>query len=162
MAVTGLLVFAGHNHLRYRITSDSEGGTLNITSNGSASPDLLTDTAALAGPLNKAARQNANGYGQVPAGAVLATTAQNIWLSDAIHGTSPNANPIASTGGHVPVIPTMKCEITHRDAPTADITIDANGAGSPGAQLVVTCSAVACVFYLDVDVIDGPSAGIGA
>jgi len=81
MAVTAALVAQFNNYLRYLVTSDASGGTLNIVGAGAATPDLQTDS--LAGPIKQIAFAQANGIGTLAAGALTQAQARALLLSDA-------------------------------------------------------------------------------
>ncbi len=143
MAVTAALVFAGHNFLRYLVTQDGAAGTtLTITTDGSASPDLLTDS--LAGPIKNIAKAYTNGYGNLAAGALTQAQARALWLSD-FTGANPSA-PSGVSGGQVP---TAVCRWVDRVGSTAAYLVDANVSGGKPI-LSITAQAGAGTAYLDV------------
>lgn len=143
MAVTAALVFAGHNMLRYLVTQDGAAGTtLTITSDGSATPDLQTDS--LAGPIKNLSKAATAGYGNIAAGALTQAQARALWLSD-FTSSNPSA-PSGKTGGQVP---TAVCRWVDRTGATAAFLVDANvSAGVP--ILSITAQAGAGDAYLDV------------
>lgn len=139
MTVTAALVSAGHNRLRYLVSDSGEGGTsLDITTTGAASPDLLTDS--LQGPVKQCALAFTNGLGVLAAGAKTQAQSRAIWLadnSDVVLGNSKPSRCIA--------------RITIRSGAvqwTADANVD--GGGHPivtiahGSSSVGTC-------YLDIE-----------
>ena len=143
MAATAALVFAGNNRLRYLIVGDEMGGTATITSDGSATPDLVTDT--LPGPLKQIARAGIDGLGLFAAGALTQAQARAILLSD-------------STGANVGNnrVPRAVCRYTARTtaAATVPVAVDANVdmAGSPEVQVAI---GVDSDGYLDVELANG-------
>ena len=140
MAVTGALVYAGHNHLRYLITAaGGGGGSVTITSTGAASPDLKTDT--LVGPLKNLANAFENGYGQIAAGALNQAQARALWLSQ-------DPTNLVSQSGQMPI--SAICSLTERD-PTADMraSVDA-GVDGGGHPAIVVSALNNGTAYLDV------------
>lgn len=95
MAATAVLVFAGHNTLRYLLTEDGTGGKWEIPNSGGASPDLQTDT--LAGPLKALATAKANGIGIVPAGGVTGAQAKAMFMAKDPSTQIGNANITVAT-----------------------------------------------------------------
>src|SRR5574337_1612857 len=81
MAMIATLVEQGHNRLRYLVTTDVTGAaTINITTTGAASPDLLTDSVY--GPVRKCANAFTVGLGKLAAGALTQAQARAIWMAD--------------------------------------------------------------------------------
>lgn len=146
MAVTAALVYAGKNRLRYLLTQDGAAGTtLNITTDGSATPDIRTDSAG--GQIEALARAATDGFGTFAAGALTQAQARALWLSDWTAGLA--GGPGASPG---PMQKTAVCEITSR---TADIAqtwlVDANVSGG-NPVIAITAQAGAATAYLDVEI----------
>jgi hypothetical protein len=142
MAVTALLVFQGHNNLRYRITAGGEsvpGGSVTIPNNGGVSPDLQTDT--LAGALKRIARARLDGIGTIPAGTPLsANQARAILLAD----------DSTSVGGLI--VARARCAVTGRDVAGWSVDAGVDGQGDP----VVTVNALEDgIAYLDIEMIGG-------
>lgn len=136
MAVTATLVFVGHNRLRYRLNQDGAAGTtLNITSTGAASPDLITDSVA--GPIKNLANVVANGYAQLAAGVQTQAKARALWLSDWSGSTPGNINTV-----------TARCDLEQRG--DTDFSVDANVDGGGNPVLAITAGAAAGVCMLDV------------
>jgi len=140
MATTASLVYAGHNRLRYLITSTTTGAdSVTITSTGAVSPDLKTDT--LAGPLKNMANAFENGYGQLAAGALTQAKSRAIWLSD------DPAN-LVTVNGAMPI--SAICQIVERDASLdPDVSVDANVDGGGHPTIVVNTNNQ-CTAYLDI------------
>lgn len=135
MALTATLIEQGHNRLRYLLVCDTTGTTtLNITTTGAATPDLVTDS--LAGPVKACANAHDNGLGKLPAGALTQAQARAIWLSD----NSPTV-----LGEKTP-----HCEprVTLMVA-TADFLVDADVSGGE-AILVLTANNTGQAF-LDIE-----------
>jgi hypothetical protein len=139
MAVIAALVYAGHERLRYLVTSSGgAGGSVTITSTGAATPDLITDSVA--GPIKNIANVFTNGYGLLPAGALTQAQARALWLSD-------DPTNVVSTGSQKP--PCAQATITARDASTPGLfVVDAN-ASANHATIVVT-AANDGTAYLDI------------
>jgi len=144
MAVTAALVFAGHNMLRYLVTQDGAAGTtLTITTDGSATPDLQTDS--LAGPIKNLSKTFTAGYGNFASGVQTQAKARALWLSD-FASANPSA-PSGVTGGQVP---TAVCRWVDRSGTTAAFLVDANVDGSGKPILSISAQAGAGTAYLDV------------
>lgn len=139
MAVTAALVGAGHNHLRYLITDDGEGGTaVTITTTGAASPDLLTD--ALYGPIAECADAFTDGLGILPPGVLTQAQARAIWLAD-------NSDTVLGNGK----VPRCLADLTVRSG-AVPWTVDANVDGGGHPTLVITHgSSSAGTAYVDVE-----------
>lgn len=166
MAVSFSLAEAGHNRVRYILSSESTGtdsGSINTIGGPSTllAPDLLTDllngTAAGAapppqlpaggnqGPLLLMTKVVAQGYGAFAAGAQTAAKARALWLSDR-SGADPGA-----------LIATATCRITPRaGAPSGGWFVNASVDGSDNP--IITVSTIAAgpsgVAYLDIFVRD--------
>lgn len=134
MAITATLVEQGNNRLRYLLVCDTTGTTtLNITTTGAATPDLVTDS--LAGPVKNCANAHANGLGQIAAGALTQAQARAIWMAD-------NSN--ATQGTQVD-----RCQPKFEErSGAAGWTVDANVSGG-NAIVVVTADNTGSV-YLDI------------
>lgn len=148
MAVTAALVMARPNRLRYLVTNDGAAGTtLTITTTGAATPDILTDTTGVQGPIRKLAKAFTDGYGAFAAGALTQAQARALWLSN--RATSPGSTETIITG---------RCEFTPRTGATAvGWSIDANvdGSGHPTLNITAINSAgasAAGTAYLDVEI----------
>lgn len=140
MAVTAVPVLVGHNFIRYRIVQDGTAGTtLNITSTGAASPDLLTDSVA--GPLKQIAKVITDGYGQFASGAQTQAKARALWLSD-WSGAQPGQTANSK-------IVTARCDLTSRGE--LEFAVDANVSGG-NPVIAITATASASTGYLDVRV----------
>lgn len=136
MAVTAALVESKPNHLRYLVTSDGAGGTVNITSTGAASPDLQTDTKG-ASPLKKLSRAEQDGLGQLAAGALTQADARAIWMGD-------SADTVLGVK-----VPRAHTNLSPRDGATSWL-VDANVDGGGVPELVITADANVGNAYLDV------------
>lgn len=77
MAITAVLIYAGHNRLRYLIDSTEDGESISLESDGGATPDMQTDS--LAGPLKQIFKVKDQGYGVIPVGGIT-TAAQAVAL----------------------------------------------------------------------------------
>jgi hypothetical protein len=139
MANTAVLVFQGHNRLRYRCTADEVGGAVTIANDGGASPDLQTD--ALAGPIRAIARSRIDGYGILAAGARTQAQARSMLLAD---------EPLADLGTEK--VARCICRVTDRAAGATPSAVDANVDGDGDPTVVVTLAADA-VAYLDIEVL---------
>lgn len=140
MATTAALVYAGHNRLRYLITSTSTGAdSVTITTTGGATPDVLTDS--LAGPIKNIANAFANGYGQLAAGALTQAKARALWLSD-------DPTNLVTVNGQMPI--SALCQITQRDVTNdPDVSVDANVDGG-GHPTIIVATNNPCTAYLDI------------
>jgi len=137
MAITGALVEAGNNRLRYLISSTTTGGnTLTITTTGGATPDLLTDS--LYGPIKVIAQAFTNGLGALPAGAMTQAQARAMWLADSSNTVLGNSIP-----------PRARCSITRRTGAGA-FSVDANVDGSGHPTLTVFADNI-LDGYLQID-----------
>lgn len=141
MAITAVLVFAGHNRLRYLITSTAGNESVSIESDGGPTPDLLTDS--LAGPLKQILRVKTQGYGKIPTGALNQAQARALLQSD---------NNAALVG---PNKPTAMCQLTQITGTPNSFTVDAvigpTDPLSPGLTITNVMTAAASA-YLDVGV----------
>jgi hypothetical protein len=144
MAVTGLLVNARANRLRYLLTQDGDAGTtLTITTTGAATPDTLTDS--IAGKIRQITKAFTDGYGAFAAGALVQAQSRALWLSD--RTTSP---------GSTEVIMTARLEITPRTGTTEPGWMtDANVDGSGHPTILITAQAAAGTAYLDIELEGG-------
>lgn len=134
MTLTATLVEQGHNRLRYLLVCDTTGTTtLNITTTGAASPDLVTDS--LAGPVKACANAHDNGLGQIAAGALNQAQSRAIWMAD-------NSNAVQGEK-----VPRCKPHITRQQG-TADWLVDADVSAGE-AIVVVTANNVGQAF-LDI------------
>lgn len=141
MTTTATLVFAGHNRLRYLISTDGDGADgVTITSTGAATPDLLTDS--LAGPLKNLAKAADDGFGLFAAGALTQAQARALWLSD-WSTSAGNANTL-----------TARCTITPRTgSDTIYWIVDANvSGGDPILTVTPGAGGTAGTVYLDIEV----------
>lgn len=138
MAITALLVFAGRNRLRYKITSTAGAEAVTIAAAGAATPDLVTDTPNN-GQLGKIVRASSTGYGKLAAaGVTTAAIARALVCSD---------DSVSVLGAGVP--PAL-CQLQMRatDAAVGGYIVDAS---APGNVLTITVTAAAIgVCYLDV------------
>jgi hypothetical protein len=87
MAIVAALVYAGHNRLRYLITSSAGGESISIEADGGATPDMLTDS--LQGPLKRILQVKTLGYGPIAVGGITtqaqaAALLQSDFAADAI------------------------------------------------------------------------------
>lgn len=139
MAVTALLVYQGHNNLRYKITAAGQGGSVTITGDGSPTPDLQTDT--LAGGLHTIALAGVDGIGTIAAGALTQADARDILLADDSGASVGNAKA-----------PRARCVLSLRSQIEASVDADVDGNANP--NIVVTLSAVG-VAYLDIEFVGG-------
>lgn len=134
MAITASLVFSGHNRLRYLITGDTPAETVNIDSDGGATPDIQTDS--LGGQLKAISKANDLGYGKLAAGSQSIANTRALLLGD---------NSASLVGaGNKPVCAISR--IVGRSTGSQFI-VDANPAATFG--LTVT-AVVAGSCYLDV------------
>jgi hypothetical protein len=140
-AITATLVSAGHNRLRYLLSSASTGtDTVTITTTGAATPDLLTDTGTNQGPIKKLAKAFTDGYGSFAAGALTQAQSRALWLSDSTGGT-----PVVAGNLLVPLARPRLEPISGSGL----YGIDANVDGSGHPTLVVT-SVGGGTAYLDI------------
>lgn len=146
MVMTAVVAYVGHNRIRYLFTSGG-ADTLNITTTGAASPDILTDlagapllTGANKSPLQAMCRQFTLGYGLAAAGvASTQAIARAIWMNDASGFNLGNVN-----------VPRAQVAITKRTAPTALWTADATNSGNNAIITIANSVAVAASAYVDV------------
>lgn len=140
-AITATLVKSGHNRLRYLLTAATTAtDTVTITTTGAATPDLLTDTGSNQGPLKKIAKAFTDGYGTLPAGALIQANARALWLGDA----TASAPAIA---GNLQV-PIAISRIVVRGG-TGSFAVDANVDGGGHPTLIVTSQGGGTAF-LDI------------
>ncbi len=141
MSVTALLVYQGHNNLRYRITGESLDGSESVTipSAGGATPDLQTDT--LAGPLHTISLAGVDGIGTVAAGALTQAQCRDILVADDSGASVGNAKA-----------PRAKLLLAPRALIEASVDVDVDGSANP--EIIVTLSGNG-VCYLDVELIGG-------
>ncbi len=137
MSVTALLVYQGHNNLRYKITAASSGGSVTIPNVGGTTPDLQTD--ALAGGLRSIALAGADGIGTIAAGALNQADARDILLADDSGASVGNSKA-----------PRARCIVAPRTQLEASVDVDVDGDANP--TITVTLSAVG-VAYLDIELI---------
>ena len=138
MAMTASLVFAGRNRLRYLINATvGNGETVSITADGSATPDLVTDT--IGGQLKKIARANLDGYGKLAAASNNVANTRALLLMD-------NSNSVVGAGGNPP----PACSrITPRSGTITEFIVDARADGNYGLTITaVANNAASC--YLDI------------
>ena len=133
MANTAVLVYQGHNLLRYLITGDEAGGAFTIENDGGASPDLETDS--LAGPIKQIALANDTGIGTVAAGNLTQAQARALLLADS------NAADVGNN-----LVPRTRLQVTSRvgAAPSVDANVSA------GAAIIEGVIAADAVAYLDI------------
>jgi hypothetical protein len=134
-AATFALIFASPNRLLYLVTTDGSGNAGTLTSTGAGSPDLVSDSQT--GPLQKCALAFYNGFGNLPAGALVQANARAIWLSDL-------SSAVAAV-----TLPTARVRITPRTGLTA-YSVDANVDGSGHPTIVVTPSGISGTAILDI------------
>ncbi len=145
MAITAQLVESSPNRLRYLLTYASGLATMNITSTGAATPDLLTDSKQ--GPLKKLAKVIADGFAGFAAGAQTQAKARALWLSD---WSGANPAPGAPAGGP-PGVTTAIARIAADRTGAIPWRVDADvDTGNP--VLTITCTGIAGgqTAYLDV------------
>lgn len=139
-----VLVFQGHNQLRYLISLNGNEGaaSLTIPNDAGASPDLQTDV--IGGPLRSIARARIDGIGTIAAGTALTQgQARAILLGD------------DSTDVGNEKVPRAVCEITPRES-AGVWSVDANVDGDGDPVIVVTVvSAALRHAYLDVKFVGG-------
>jgi hypothetical protein len=133
MGISAQLVFQGHDHLRYLITSDGEGGGTVTISNA----QLQTD--ALAGELREIARAKDDGIGTIPAGTPLTQDqARDILCADNSGASVGNKNA-----------PRAKMITTPRSG-SDDVWVDANVDVNGKPTVEATINASSSVAYLDI------------
>lgn len=135
MATTATLVGQFNNHLRYLLTETGAGGSATITSAGTATPDLQTDS--LAGPIKAISLVKTNGLGSVAAGGVTQAQARAFLMSDATVSVG-NAD-----------VPRTLIRLTPRTGLTVWFVDCNQSSGDP--TIVATASAVAGTAYLDIE-----------
>lgn len=146
MVMTAAVAYVGHNRIRYLFTSGG-ADTLNITTTGAATPDILTDlagaptlTGANKSPLERMCLAFQQGYGLAVAGvAIVQASARAIWMNDASGFNIGNAN-----------VARAQVAITKRTAPTALWTADATASGNNAVITIANSVAVAASAYVDV------------
>lgn len=146
MVMTAVVAYVGHNRIRYLFTSGG-ADTLNITTTGAATPDILTDlagapllTGANKSPLQAMCRAFQLGYGLALAGvAIVQASARAIWLNDASGFNLGNVN-----------IQRAQVAITKRTAPTALWTADATNSGNNAIITIGNSVAIAATAYVDI------------
>lgn len=141
MAITAVLVFAGHNRLRYFVNATAGGGeTVEITSTGAATPDLITDS--LAGPIKAIARVKTQGYGKIAVGGITTQAqARALLLSD------------GNAGAVGPNNPTAICRFEQRSGANKSFFVDAiRGTGdNTTPSLLITAMAIGA-GYLELEI----------
>ena len=150
MATTATLVYADANKLRYLVAYSGGGGvSVDISSTGGATPDLLTDS--LQGPIKKLAKVITDGFGAFAAGAQTQAKARALWLSDWAGADPASGDP----AGVNSLITTAICRFS-RHISTGDLawTVDANvSAGNPIITATMAgLAGTATSIYLDVEV----------
>lgn len=141
MAITAALVFAGNNRLRYLVNATVGGGeSVEITSTGAASPDLITD--ALPGPIKQIARVKAQGYGKVPVGGITTQAqARALLLSE---GNAAEVGPNK---------PTTICRFAQRSGATKAFLVDAiQGTGDAATPSVRVTALAIAAGYLEIEI----------
>lgn len=143
-AVTITLVKAGHDRMRYLMTAATTGtDTGTITTTGAATPDIKTDLGTNQGPLMKLAKAFTDGYGTLPAGALIQANARALWLGDNTAGAPAIAGNLQ--------VPVAICKITPRGGTAGAWAIDANVDGGGHPTLNITSQGVgANSAYLDI------------
>lgn len=142
MAITAVLVYAGHNRLRYFVNSTVGGGeAVEITSSGAATPDLETDS--LAGPIKQISRVAGQGYGKISAAGVttVAQAAALLLSNDNLALVGPNN-------------PTLIARYEQRSGTVGAFQVDAVLGVAPGTpSLTVTnSSGGAASCYVDLEI----------
>ena len=138
MAMTAVLIEQGHNRLRYQVTNTTTGAaSVNITSTGAATPDLLTDS--LYGPVKRCANVVAAGLGLLVAGAQTQAQARAIWLA-------LNADTVLGNSKIPRCIPNL---VPQAIAAGTTATVDANVDGS-GNPLITISASQTGVWFLDL------------
>ena len=145
MALTFALVEATPNRLRYSVTASAGGGTTaNLSTIGSATPDVLTD--APQGPIKKLAKAVADGFAAFAAGAQTQAKARALWLSD-WSGADPAPGEAA---GQISAVTTAICRITPRTT-AVEWSVDADvSGGNPIITVGVSTLTGNGVAYLDI------------
>lgn len=140
MSITFTLVQATSYRMRYLCTNGGSplGGSATLPNDGGATPDLLTDLAALGpSPLRSIITARTNGIGTIAAGALTQAQARALLMSDNTASVGNNMVPRAIT------------EIIGRTG-SAVWSVDANVDGQGDPVLAVTSTAVAGDAYLDI------------
>ena len=131
--ITAQLVGQGHDHLRYLVTSDAEGGGTATISNA----QLQTDT--LAGPIWEIVRAKDTGIGSISAGTPLTQDqARALLCADASGASVGNKNVPRAL---LKTVPRTGIEGAWADA-------DVDGAGKP--VITVSLAYASSSVYLDV------------
>jgi hypothetical protein len=174
MAIAITLAKAGHNRLRYLLSTTSTGadtGQINTIGgvSGAVIPDLQTDlltglaggggvqplpAAGNQGPLMLLAKVVAQGYGQFAAGVQTQAKARALWLADR-SGANPASGNDFSVGPDI--VPSAKCQITPLSHPAgAGWFVDANvdGGGNPIITVASLAAGPEGLAYLDIFVGD--------
>jgi hypothetical protein len=141
MAITAVLILAGHNRLRYFVSATVGGGeAVEITSSGAATPDLITDS--LAGPVKQIARVKAQGYGKLVAGGALTQAQARALLLSQLNLSVVGPNK-----------PTAICRFEQRSGAAHSFFVDADvGSGDPlTPSLLITAGAIGA-GYLEIEI----------
>ena len=143
-AVTITLVKSGHDRMRYLMTAATTGtDTGTITTTGAATPDIKTDLGANQGPLLKIAKAFTDGYGTLPAGALIQANARALWLGDGTSGAPAIAGNLA--------VPVAMCRISPRGGAAGAWCVDANVDGGGHPTINITSLGVGVnSAYLDI------------
>lgn len=142
MAITATLVYAGHNRLKYLVSSSAGGESLSIEGDGGATPDMLTDS--IAGPIKQIFLVRAQGYGKIAApGLTTQAQARALLMSD-------NATSLVGT-----TPPTAICRLEQITGAPMSWTIEAvrgpSDQTAPGVTLTnVSAGGASCYFTLEV------------
>lgn len=144
MTITASLILAKPNHMEYLIVADTGSGeVVYIESDGGATPDLLTDTVGIPGPLNAIARVKTNGYGLVTPGTLSTQAkARALLLSD---------DAAALVG---PNVPTAMCRLMPRTGGGWQFTVDAvrgpSDAQAPGLAIAAPGAAGSAILIIEM------------
>lgn len=147
MAITATLVYAGHNRLRYLVSSSAGGESLSIEGDGGPTPDLLTDS--IAGPIKQIMLVKGQGYGIIPStGLTTQAQARALLMSD-------NATTLVGT-----TPPTAICSIDQITGAPQSWVIEAvrgpSDQTTPGVTLTnVSAGGASCYFTLEVQGVIG-------
>lgn len=133
--ISATCVFSAPNHMIYLVEAVG-ANEAEISINGSASPDVLTDSVG--GTINRIARAVTNGYLRFGPGALTQQQAQLLWLSQ---GASPG-------------IPTASARVVGRSGGPFTVDVDIDGDGSPTIVLASRASGSA---YLILSVVGSRS-----
>lgn len=140
MAITAVLVYAGHNRLRYFVNATAGGGeSVEIAALGAASPDLLTD--ALAGPLKQIARVATQGYGQIPAGGLTSGT-----QVQALYQSHDNLTVVG------PTLPTAITRFEQRSGTRGMLVATQRNGGLGDAPSILLTGLQICSGYLEIEI----------